>query len=326
METPATELAEVKKVRLRADVQASDGEAGKVADMVADAEQRTVTHVGIKPGFLGLGGTFYVPMSLVSAGDSESLTITISLAEMKEKYGITPTGVLLTGGTSVVAGGRALGKLTQVTVHSESLVLRHLVIERGLGREFLVPARAVTGMSAKQIQVDLGIVKPDQLTPFRTDAALAEDVHQAIYNYDPLRIDLPGIEIHAIDGVVWLKGHASSELNVRLAADQLLNIPGLGELNTDITVDSDLAASVSSALAHDPRTASEYIGVYPRLGVVRLRGAVHTPTARQAATEIAGAVGGVKKLENELKVDPNADVVPVLAGVTNEDDMVPGGH
>lgn len=326
METAATEFAEVKKVRLGARVQASDGEAGKVAGMVADADQRTITHVGIKPGFLGSGGTFYVPMTLVAAGDSENLSITIPLAEIKEKYAKAPSGALLAGGTRVVAGGRALGKLVQVTVHRDTLTLRHLVIERGLGREFLVPARAITSISAKQVQVDLGVVKPDQLTPFRTDADLREEVYQAIYNYDPLRIDLPGIEIHAIDGVVWLKGHVSSELNVRLAADQLINIPGLAELNNDLVVDSDLATRISYALAHDPRTANAYIGVYPRLGVVRLRGAVRTPDARQAATEIASSVSDIKSLANELKVDPSADVVPVLAGVTNEEDMVPGGR
>jgi osmotically-inducible protein OsmY len=324
MEKAATEFAEVKKVRLGAQVQASDGEAGKVASMVADAERRTITHVEIKLGFLGTGGTFYVPMDLVTAGDSENLTVTVPLDDIKKRFAKAPEGVRLSRGTHVTAGGRTLGKLVQVTVHSDTLVLRHLVIERGLGREFLVPARAVTSISANQIQVDLGILKPDQLTPYRTDAELRDDIYQAINRYEPLRIDLPGIDIHAIDGVAWLKGHVSSDLNVRLAEDQLANIPGLAEVNNDLVVDSDLAARVSSALSHDPRTAKEYIGVYPRLGVVRLRGAVHTPAARQAATEIASAVPGVKALVNELKVDPNADVVPVLAGVTNSEDVVPG--
>src|SRR5579872_3141894 len=176
METAATELADVKKVRLGARVQASDGEAGKVIYMVADAARRTITHVGIRVGFLGSGGTFSVPMSLVVAGDSESLTISIPLADIQQKYAKVADGVRLADGTRVAANGRALGRLTQVTVHSDTLVLRHLVIERGLGREFLVPARAVTSISAKEIQVDLGVVKPDHLTPFRTDVELHDDV------------------------------------------------------------------------------------------------------------------------------------------------------
>ena len=326
MDTAATEFAEVKKVRLGARVQASDGEAGKVGDLIANADQRTVTHVGIKPGFLGSGPTYYVPMNLVTAGDSESLTVNIPLADIKQKYGSVPGGVRLSGSTSVVAGGRTLGRLVQVTVHDETLALRHLVIERGLGREVVAPAAAVTVITAKRIELDPSVIKPGQRTPFRPDTELRDAVYQAIYDYDPLRIDLPGIEIHAIDGVVWLKGHVSSELNQRLVADQLGNIPGLAELHNELIADTDLAASVSYALSHDPRTASEYIGVYPRLGVVRLRGAVRRPEARQAASEVAGTVSGVKTLVNELKVDPHADVVPVLAGVTNDEDIVPGGR
>lgn len=326
METAATALADVKKVRLGARVQASDGEAGRVADMIADATQSTLTHVGIKPGFLGAGHTYYAPMNLVIAGDSERLTVSIPLDDLKQEYAVAPAGERLSAGTSVAAGGRTLGKLAQVTVHADTLTLRHLVIERGLGREVLVPASAITAISARRIELDLGVVKPDQLIPFRPDADLRDAVYQAIDAYEPLRIDLPGIEIHAIDGVVWLTGHVSSELNVRLVADQLGSIPGLAELHNELIADTDLAARISFALAHDPRTAKSYIGVYPRLGVVHLRGAVRAPEARQAASEAAGAVSGVKSLMNELKVDPNAAVVPVLAGVTNNEDVVPGGR
>lgn len=326
METVATEFGEVKKVRLGSHVDASDGEAGKVAEMVASADGRRVLAVGIKLGIWGAGGTYYVPMALVAAGDAETLSIVIPLDEIRRQYATAPEGVRLTGGTSVVAGGRSLGRLTQVSVSSETLALRHLVLARGVGREYVVPAGAVSSISAKAIQVDLKIVKPEALTPYREDADLRDAVYQAIDSYEPLRIDLPGIDIHAIDGVVWLKGHVSSELNVRLVSDQLGNIAGLSELHNELIEDTDLAARISHALALDPRTAREYIGVYPQLGVVRLRGAVRTPEAREAATEIAGGVGGIKTIVNELKVNPNADVVPVLAGVTNDEDMVPGGR
>ena len=78
------------------------------------------------------------------------------------------------------------------------------------------------------------------------------------------------------------------------------------------------------ALAHDPRTANEHIGVYPKFGDVHLRGRATHTEARQAAGAIAATVPGVKQVANELGIDPNADVVPVLAGITNEEDMVPG--
>jgi osmotically-inducible protein OsmY len=79
------------------------------------------------------------------------------------------------------------------------------------------------------------------------------------------------------------------------------------------------------ALARDPATATSHIGVYPKFGEVHLRGRATSGEARQAAETAAARVPDVKAVINELIVDPNAEVVPVLAGITNEDDLVPGG-
>lgn len=326
MQTAGLEFAEVKKFRFDAPIVASDGDAGRLAAMVADAERRTLTHLVVRVGFLGMGGTYYVPMDLVSDASRDAVNVSVTLDDMRQKLKAQPQGATLTSGTSIVAGGKRLGHLAQVTIHAETLALRHLVVARGVGREVLVPASGITSLGAKQITVDLGAVKPDQLTPFRPDAEVRDDVFAAIFNYDPLRIDLPSIAIHAIDGAVWLKGHVSSDLNRRLVGDQLTHIVGLAEVHNELVADTDLASSVSFALARDPRTAGQHVGVYPRLGEVRLRGAVRTPEARQAATQIAEAVPGVNSVVNELHVDPAATVVPVLAGVTNAEDDVPGGR
>lgn len=326
MQTSGLELADVNKFRFDAPVIASDGEAGRLAAMVADAERRTLTHLAVKVGFLGTGGTYYVPMNLVTHASKDAINLSVTLDDMRGKLKAQPQGTILTSKTSVVNGGKGLGHLAQVTVNAETLALRHLVVARGMGREVLVPASGITNVGAKQIAVNLGAVKPDQLTPFRPDAALRDDVYAAMFKYDPLRIDLPAIQIHAIDGAVWLTGHVSSDLNRRLAQDQLTNIEGLAEVHNELMSDNDLASAVSFALARDPRTAGEHVGVYPRLGEVHLRGAVRTPEARQAATQIAQAVPGVGSVVNDLHVNPAAMVVPVLAGVTNDEDDVPGGR
>ena len=326
MQTAGLEFAEVKKFRFDAPIVASDGEAGRLAALVADAERRSITHIAVKVGFLGFGGTYYVPMDLVTDASKDTVNLSVTLDDIKQKMKAQPQGMTLTSGTAVAAGGKGLGHLAQVTINAETQALRHLVVARGLGREVLVPASGITSLGAKQISVDLGGVKLDQLTPFRPDAELRDDIYQAIFNYDPLRIDLPAIEIHAIDGAVWLKGYVSSDLNRRLAQDQLTNIEGLAEVHNELVADTDLASAVSFALAKDARTAGQHVGVYPRLGEVHLRGAVRTPEARQAATEVARAVPGVDSVVNELHVDPTATVVPVLAGVTNEEDDVPGGR
>jgi osmotically-inducible protein OsmY len=147
-----------------------------------------------------------------------------------------------------------------------------------------------------------------------------------LFDHAPLRLDLAAIEIHPLDGVVQLRGHVSNDLLRRMAEDQVQGITGMSELHNDLVADNDLAATVSMALALDSRTAGQHIGVYPRLGEIHLRGSVRTRAAYEGASNVAGAVPAVTRIMNELRIDPDANEISVLAGVTNREDMVPGGR
>lgn len=322
MQTAATEFAEVLKFRFDADIEAADGEAGRLAAVIADPASRTATHAVVKTRPL-FGVTCFVPLHLVTDATADTVTLSIPLAEI-EKMRARPDGVILNAATGVTNGRKQLGHLRQITVNRETRAPRHLVIERG-GREVLVPAGMIASVAPKQITVDLGELNPAQLVRYRPDEVIHQEVYDAIYDYPRLRVDLPGIIIHAIDGVVWLRGYVASDLNRRLVSDQLGGIVGLAELHNELIADNQLAAAVSMALGRDSRTAGEPLGVYPRLGTVHLRGNARSAAARQAAGEIARAVPGVQAVVNELHIDPRAEVVPVLASVTNEEDRVPGG-
>lgn len=315
-------FAEVRKFRFGADVEASDGAAGRVDCVVADGQSRSIIAVGIKAGLFEK--VRFVPVHQVAGGTSSTVTLRIPLAEIRQAPA-TASGVILKGSTGVGANGRNLGRLTQVTIHAETGALRHLVVER-VGREVLVPAAAATAISAKQIATDVDSNAQRQLTPYRDDDELAREATAAIYDYAPLRVDLPGFAVVAIDGVIWLRGHASSDINRRLIADQLVGIRGVSATHNDLVADTDLAPMISMALARDPRTAGEHIGVYPLLGTVTLRGAVHTQAARQAAQQIAVGAPGVERVISELHLDQHARVLPVLAAVADTEDVVPGGR
>src|SRR5437879_3730204 len=142
------EFAEVKKFRFDADIQASDGEAGKLVAIIMEGDQPTVSHIGVRVGgFFRRTSVYYVPLDLVTEANASTVTLSIPLDEI-EKHVATPSGLALTSRTTVVAGGKTLGRLAQVTVHSHTRMLRHLVVERGLGREYLVPATMVTSVTA----------------------------------------------------------------------------------------------------------------------------------------------------------------------------------
>ena len=323
MQTAATEFAEVLKFRFNCGIMASDGEAGKLTQVIADSQQRMVTHLGIRVGLL-FGKTCYLPVQLVSEATADLITVSASLEEILT-HTTNPEGTPLNHSTGVMVAGKRIGHLAQLTFHRDTLVLRHLVIERG-SREVLLPASMVTNLASRQISADLGDTSIARLTIYRPDAELRQAVHDAIYDYPRLRVELAGITIHAIDGVVWLRGYVSNDLNRRMVEDQLRHISGLAELHNELIADNELAANVSMALARDARTANQHIGVYPKFGEVHLRGRTLTAEARQDAGTVVATVPGVKSVVNELLIDPHAQVVPVLAGVTNEEDQVPGGE
>jgi osmotically-inducible protein OsmY len=268
----------------------------------------------------------YAPVSHVVAANESAIEFNLTRAEI-EKDSKQPEGIRLGGDTAVTLDGKRQGKLGQVSFNADTRAMRHLVIERGLSGEAVVSASAVKQVSASGIT--LGAPRDGSvptLTPFRPDPELRGDALKALESYNRLRVDLEGINVTAIDGVLWLRGHVSSELNRRLAQDLVSELHGLAELHNELIADPDLAASVSQALGADPRTADERIGVYSVLGSVRLRGAVHTAAAREAAAQLANAIPGVGEIVNDLRVNANANVLPVMSGVTNAEDAVPGGR
>lgn len=315
----------VRKFRFGADIQASDGEAGALVALVADNEQRTLIEIGVRRG--PFHPCAYVSLKHVIAATAETVTLDISRDQIERQH--TPSGITLTAFTTVRAAGVYLGRLAQMTATAPSETIRHFVVTygpHGLRREASASARIIMDMTARQINVHLDGLPQKRLLPYRSDTVLRQDVYARLYNYSPLRVDLPGIEIQPVDGVVWLRGHVSSGGARRMAEDQAQGARGLTALRNELTSDDTLAAAVSMALAHDPGAErQQHIGVYPRLGVVYLRGNVRTLAARERAGVVATACPMVKRVENELRVTPSEEPISVMAGVTNHADVAPGG-
>ena len=126
MQTAATEFAEVLKFRFDTDIEAADGEAGRLAAVIADPATRAATHAVVKTRPL-FGVTCFVPLHLVTAATAATVSISIPLAEI-EKMRARPDGVILNASTGVTTGRKPLGHLRQITVNRETRAPRHLVI------------------------------------------------------------------------------------------------------------------------------------------------------------------------------------------------------
>ena len=128
--------------------------------------------------------------------------------------------------------------------------------------------------------------------------------------------------------MLYLDGNISSSLRSGIVQDQVLGVEGLTEVKNRLVADDALSGELALALGQDARTRELPIGVYPRLGVVRLSGAVHNSQQKAAAGEIARSFAGVRLVVNDLLVDPQADMLNVMSPPEGGErkDIVPGKY
>jgi osmotically-inducible protein OsmY len=196
------------------------------------------------------------------------------------------------------------------------------------GQDAFLRAEYVTGMEKDHITVTISDDALNALPPYRSDAVLQQEVESILFDLAPMHVDLKGITIRVLDSVLYLDGNISSSLRADIARDQVYGVAGLLEIKSNLVGDDQLAADLALALGQDPRTRELPIGVYPKLGAVRLSGAVHTGQQKAAAEEIARKFKGVRSVVNDLVVDPGADMLHVMSASEGGEaqDIVPGRY
>lgn len=94
----------------------------------------------------------------------------------------------------------------------------------------------------------------------------------------------------------------AKEIIVILLIAGLLGCAGAGQKTGGFIDDSTITTKVKTSLFNDPITSGWNITVITENGVVQLAGFVKTAREKDRATEIAGAVAGVKSVKNNLVV------------------------
>lgn len=317
METSVAEFTTVRKAHFGAEARTSEGERGAVVEVVVEPSTGAAISIGIRFGMFGR--VAYASFEHLTVATEKEVTLDMPRSALETA---PPAGARLTIATQVTLDGKRVGRLAHITFDNATRAPLRVVIDRGVSGSVVAAAGAL--IKADSAALALSSRRDGAgpaLTPYYPDSSVRDDVRRAIEKYARMRVDIAGVDIQVVDGVVWLRGYVSSEMNRRLVEDLSSSVVGVAEIHNLLITDSDLAARISHALASDPRTAEERIGVYPTLGRVRLRGSVHTAVAREATAQIA-AGHGASEVINELRVDPSATVLPVLAGVTGEKDIL----
>jgi osmotically-inducible protein OsmY len=186
----------------------------------------------------------------------------------------------------------------------------------------------ITKIDAGQIGVSIPDAILHTLPAHRSDEDLQREVESVLFDFTPLHVDRPGMIVRVLDSVLYLEGNISSSLRGDIVEDQVSGVQGLLEIKNLLVGDDILAGDLAMALGRDERTHDLPIGVYPRLGVVRLSGAVHNEQQKAAAEEIARGFRGVRSVFNDLVIRPNADTLNVMASSAGgeAEDYIPGKY
>ena len=133
---------------------------------------------------------------------------------------------------------------------------------------------------------------------------LARAVQDALMQYTPLRIWKHSLKVIVEDGSVVLTGtlrnHSAKTTAERIAR----SVKGVTVVKNQIVVDDDVEVAVAQALAADPRTLAGFPGIVVGVvfGVTYLKGTVASAAIKDAATEVAIKLAGIKHISNELVV------------------------
>ena len=305
----------------------TDGEDGDLVDVVVDPTTRRVAAIGAKQGRI-FGKTVHLPFENVENATGEGVRVRVSLADVSSASSGPVAGALLDSKSTVERASAAnKGTLKLVAVHPDSGELAYIVAHNlRAGQDALIRAEYITSLAPGQIKIEMPDETLAQLPPYRSDAELQRDVEPALYANTSLHVDLKGITLRVLDSVLYIDGNVSSGLRNDMVTDLASGVPGLLEIKNRLIADDALQADLARALGDDPRTRDLPIGVYPRLGVVRLSGAVHNNAQKVTAEEIVRGVAGVRSVINGLVVDPNAALLRVMASPEggNTEDIIPG--
>ena len=325
----STSISEMQKFHFGSKIFCSDGEDGTLIQVIFDPVSHRMTHIGVRLGRL-FSKTVYVPFSTVTSASGEGINLTIPRADLAASSKEEPAGALLDNKSVVQhSESSARGTLLLVAVQPESGELSYIVVHHlRPGQDTLLRQDTLTKIDTGQITVSLPESTLQTLPPYRPDSELQSEVEAILFDLTPLHVDFRGMTVRVLDSVLYLDGNISSSLRSDLVLDQALGVQGLLEIKNRLIADDTLAADLAMALGRDPRTRELPIGVYPRLGVVRLSGYVHNSQQKEAAEEIAHNFPGVRSVTNELVVNPKADLLHVMSPAEsgNAEDKVPGKY
>lgn len=310
----------------------SDGEEGFLTSVGFDATTRHVTYIGVKQGRL-FGKTGYLPFQTVNDATNDGVTLNSSRADLEAAPREIPSATFFDSKSIVESDGtqsaRGRGSILLIAVQPGSGMLSYIVTHHFRpNQDTLLEQDYVSKLEQGRMVVSIPEATLQTIPAYRSDRDLQQEVENVLFDLTQLHVDFKGMDIRVLDSVLYLRGNISSSLRSDVVQDQASGVPGLLGIKNELLGDDELAADLAEALGKDPRTRDLPIGIYPRLGVVRVGGAVHNAQQKTAVEEIVRNFPGVRGLLDTLVVNEKEDLLRVMASAEGgeAEDLIPGKY
>jgi osmotically-inducible protein OsmY len=321
-------ISDLQKFRFGSKVICSDGEEGYLSHVGVDVSAPRVVTLGVKLGRF-FGKTVSVPLSIVLEASGQGVILSITRAELAAIQTRAEEVQLDAHSNVRESGSNTRGTLLVIAAQPQSGEFSYIVVHSlRANQDTLLRQEYISKVESGSILVKVPEAILQTLPIYRSDEDLQREVEAVLFDFAPLHIDFPGMHVRVLDSVLYLDGNISSSLRGDIVDDQAAGVPGLLEVKNRMVGDDILAADLAMALGRDPRTRDLPLGVYPRLGIVRLSGFVHNKQQKIAAEQIAKDFPGVRSVINELVLKPQAELLNVMSSSGTEDteDIVPGKY
>lgn len=280
-------------IALGSAVHCRDGIGGRVARLVVDPDDKRLTHLVVARG-TGLADVV-VPIKHLKHVEHEAPVLDLSVDDLAGFPHFAEVDYALPGPEWIERHGYLPDPTHVAPVSTAAFPVPLVPSWAGL----LVREHTHAGLSSVQVPLGRGTrIALGEQTVGRLDHVLLDPHTEAVRALVVRRDHLGHRDV--IVPVEWVQ--AVTEEEVLLDADRaaLVQAPEYRPARSD----EEISAAVRAELAAHPHTRGKgSIGVYTEAGVVRLRGAVGTEEARQAASRVAAALPHVWEVDNGVLVE-----------------------
>lgn len=170
-------------------------------------------------------------------------------------------------------------------------------------------------------RVDNRLMTKAEAAAERSDAWIVRKIQMALLFHRNVSYSKTTVE--SKDGVVTLKGEASSVAQKELTGEYAKDIAGVKEVKNEMTVvetpatmartvggmidDASITAQVKAALSTHRSTSAMTTKVMTRGGVVTLTGIAKNAAEKSLVTKIVTDIKGVTSVRNEMTIEPTSE-------------------